>query len=322
MKIRLGFVAMSVHLKDASPSKTMTVTNFEKIIDREAGLRKLTNLAATNLQNSLRVMRHAVAHDIKMYRFSSKLIPLLGHELTADWDFWGKLGPEFAEVGSFVRKHEMRVSFHPDHFTVLNSRNPDVVVKSIADLERHVKMIELMGLAEQARLVMHVGGSYKDKQESLKRFADEWIHVPESVRNHLTLENDDKTFTAGETLQLCEQLQLPMVLDIHHHRCNPGDDSLAELIPRIFPLWAGTGLPPKIHVSSPKSKKDLRHHADYIDVQDLVPFLDLVRDWQDIDLDVMVEAKQKDDAVMRLADDLAKVEGVKRLDGASFLYKK
>lgn len=321
MKIRVGFVAMSVQLENASPSKTMTVTNFQKLLDREAGLRKLTSIAAQNLQNTLRLLRHAVAHDIRVYRFTSKLIPLLGHELTADWDFWGKLKPEFEEVGAFVRDNNMRVSFHPDHFTLLNSKNPDVLKNSLGDLDRHVKMFELMELDERAKLVMHVGAGYKDKQESLKRFATHWEQVPDRIRRRITLENDDKTFTVSETLSLCEQLDLPMVLDIHHHRCNPGDDDLRELVPRIFARWDHTGLAPKIHVSSPKSETELRAHADFIDVHDLLPFLDLVRTLGDYDLDIMVEAKQKDAAALRLTDDLAQVDGMQRVDGATFLYK-
>lgn len=320
MKIRLGFVAMSVHLKNASPSQTMTVTNFNKLHDQEAGLRKLTRIAASNLQNSLRILRHANAHGIHLYRFTSKLIPLLGHEITADWDFWGKLGPEFVEVGDFIRGHNMRVSFHPDHFVLINSQKRDVLDKSIADLERHVKMINLMGLDDTARLVMHVGGSYKNKEESLQRFETNWAEVPDSVKKHLTLENDDKTYTALETLSLCEKIGIPMVLDIHHHRCNPGNEELRDLAPRVFRTWEGTGLVPKIHVSSPKSDADIKSHADYIALEDLVPFLDMVRELN-TDIDIMVEAKQKDESAFRLARALAKLNGVTPIDGGSFFYK-
>ncbi|MBL0388403.1 UV DNA damage repair endonuclease UvsE [Tumebacillus sp. ITR2] len=321
MKLRVGFVAMSVNLKNATPSSTMTVTNFNKIIDREAGLRKLTNIAAKNLQNTLRILRHAHAHDIHLYRFTSKLIPMLGHELTEGWNFWSKLGPEFEEVGKFVRDTGMRVSFHPDHYTILNSKSDEVVANSILDMERHVKMFELMGLDERAKLVMHVGGSFKDKADSLQRFEENWASVPDHVKRRVTLENDDKTYTALETLELCERLGIPMVLDIHHHRCNPGDEELRDLVPRVFATWEPTGLVPKIHVSSPKSEEDPRHHADYIDIQDLVPFLDLVHEIDNQDFDIMVEAKQKDDSAFRLAADLAQVEGMKKIDGGTFEYK-
>jgi len=324
MRIRLGFVAMSMHLKNASPSQTMTVTNFEKIIDREAGLRKLTRIAASNLQNSLRVLRHAVGEGIHVYRFTSKIIPLLGHAYTEDWDFWTKLGPEFKEVGAFIKDKGLRVSFHPDHFTLLNSKSQQVVENSIADLKRHVKMFELMELDDRAKLVMHIGGSFKDKQESIQRFQANWEQVPETVKRRLTLENDDKSYTALETLTLCETLAIPMVLDIHHHRCNPGAEDLRDLVPRIFSLWDATGLPPKIHVSSPKSEADIRSHHDYIALRDLLPFLDLVYELSDgeQDLDIMVEAKQKDDAALELARSLASVPGMKRIDGGSFTYRK
>lgn len=86
MRVRFGYAAMSVMLENASPSRTMTATNFKKLEDREAAIHKLQRLAEENLHNCLRLLRHNRAHDIRVFRFSSKLIPLLGHEMLSDWD--------------------------------------------------------------------------------------------------------------------------------------------------------------------------------------------------------------------------------------------
>ena len=59
--VRLGYVAMSMELKNASPSKTMTFAQFEQIDDREAAIRKLERIALTNLQNTLRLLKHNAA---------------------------------------------------------------------------------------------------------------------------------------------------------------------------------------------------------------------------------------------------------------------
>jgi UV DNA damage endonuclease len=67
MIIRLGYVAMSTIVKNASPSKTMTVTNFSKLLDRDAAIRKLERLGAENLHNTLRLLRHNRAHDIMVF---------------------------------------------------------------------------------------------------------------------------------------------------------------------------------------------------------------------------------------------------------------
>jgi UV DNA damage endonuclease len=143
-----------------------------------------------------------------------------------------------------------------------------------------------MGLDRRAKLVTHVGGGYKDKKKSLERFLENWKRLPERITGRFTLENDDKTFTAGEVLFLCARLGLPMVLDIHHYRCNPGDDDLAGIFPEIISTWARTSLPPKIHISSPKSPVDFRSHHDFVSADDLYPFLKLAREFNH-DLDVM-----------------------------------
>jgi UV DNA damage endonuclease len=107
-----------------------------------------------------------------------------------------------------------------------------------------------------------------------------------------------------------------MVLDIHHHAVNNGGEDLGGLWPRILGTWRGTI--PKIHVSSPKSAKSPRSHADYVDREQ---FMDFVRRIKDMDitprLDVMIEAKMKDGALFRLMEELADVPGVTALDQAS-----
>ncbi len=329
LRIRFGFVAMALSLKNASPSQTMTVTRFKQIADRKAALRKVTRIAEKNLVNTLRILRHAYASGVHVYRFSSKLIPLYGHELTREWDFFRYLRRDFAAIGAFVREKKMRVSFHPEHFTILNSPKNEIVQKAVADLERYVQLAMAMGLDEQMKFVLHVGGGYGDKEQSLARFQDHWRLLPSAVRARLTLENDDKTFTARETLVLSEKLQVPMVLDIHHHQCNRETDSdLRDFVRPIFQTWEGSGLVPKVHISSPQSVKSAagqRRHADWINPDDLLPFLAIVRELATnegvYDFDVMIEAKKKDEAVFHLARELASRPGFRQLDGGTVLYE-
>ncbi|MBD0382329.1 UV DNA damage repair endonuclease UvsE [Paenibacillus sedimenti] len=326
MIIRLGYVAMSTAVKNASPSKTMTATNFSKLADREAAIRKLERIGAENLHNTLRLLRHNRAHDIMVYRFSSKLIPLIGHELLEGWDPIPALAAEFREVGSYAKKNGMRVSFHPDHFTVLSTPKKEVLQKSIEDLERHTAMLNEMGLGMEAMCNIHVGGTYGDKGKAGKRFADNFMTLRPEIQERITLENDDKTFTALETLELAEQVGAPMVLDIHHHVVNNSGEDASELWPRILGTWmraegellneAAASLPPKIHVSSPKSEKDLRSHADYVEVRPLFTFLQQIAPITPR-LDIMIEAKMKDDALFRLMEGLKRQNGVKILNQAS-----
>jgi UV DNA damage endonuclease len=321
MIVRLGYVAMSTIVQNASPSKTMTYTNFDKLEDREAALRKLERIAAENLHNTLRLLKHNRAHEIKLYRMSSKLIPLIGHEMLEGWNPIEQLSPEFAAIGNYVKEHGMRISFHPDHFTVLSTPRADVLANSVADLDRHVRMLEAMGVDEQAKCNIHIGGTYGKKEASGERFVAQFMDMPERIRRRITLENDDKTFNAEETLAIAERVGVPMVLDLHHHDVNNDGQSAAELWPRIAKTWTDFSgfaeLPPKIHISSPKNDKDIRAHADYIDSPAFMKFAREIAHTTER-LDVMLEAKMKDSAVFRLMDDIRAAEGVEPLDQASF----
>jgi len=350
MIVRFGFVAMSLQLENASPSRTMTYANFSKLPDREAALRRLERIAEENIRNTLRLLRHCYANDIMVYRMSSKLIPLATHEQLQDWSPWPALAEAFASVGAFVKEKGMRVSFHPDHFCVLSTPRPEVLAKSEEDLLYHLHMLEAMGLGEEAKCNIHVGGAYGDKLASAERFVSQFGGLPGNIQSRITLENDDKTFTVRETLGAAEAVGAPMVLDIHHHAVNDGNESDAslygELWPRILGTWniaravpgepgeasegqtdnpvpdgqAALALPPKLHASSPKSAKDPRGHADFVEAGPLLRFLQETAG-STARLDVMLEAKGKDTALFKLMEDLRQLAlrepGIRIIDGAS-----
>lgn len=314
MKIHFGYVAMSVSLEQASPSKTVSLKNYRQLADKDpqVALNKVIRVSRENLTNTLRLLKHNKFNGVSMYRFSSKLVPLATHPHLEGWDYLNDLRKEFAAIGEFVVENGMRVSFHPDHFTLLNSPREEVFNSSLKDLKHHHDMLEAMGLDNRAKLVTHVGGGYKNKDEALSRFEDNWGRVPESIRERLVLENDDRTYTAAEVLKLCRKLGIPMVLDVHHHRCNNQGEDIKDFLEEVFATWEGTGLSPKMHISSSRSCKDVRSHHDFVAPEDLYDVLLLAKSHTDRAA-VMVEAKQKDRAMFKLVEDLAGYPGVRQL---------
>ncbi|CAH1214674.1 UV DNA damage endonuclease [Paenibacillus auburnensis] len=330
MIVRFGYVAMSTVIKDCSPSKTMTMSSFNKLGDREAALRRLEQLAKMNLHNTLRLLKHNVGSDIKVYRLTSKLIPLATHPDLQDWNPFAALAEEFAEVGEYIKKHGLRVSFHPDHFTVLSTPRPEVLASSVRDLQHHTDMLDALGLAATAKNNIHIGGAYGDKPAASARFRENFAALPARLQERMTLENDDKTFNAPETLEVSRSLGLPMVLDIHHQWVNNEGELPWELWPDIMKTWKselaltdvrpGELLPPKIHVSSPRSPSDPRSHADGVEPAPLLAFLKrIAADTPAVD--VMIEAKLKDGALFGLMDAMKELaeagNGITVLDGAS-----
>lgn len=312
MKIRFGYVAMSLLVENCSPSRTITVKNLEKIEDYDARIARLKRITAENLQNCLRLLYHNKAHKIQVFRLTSKLVPLATHPLTENWDYIADFRAELEKTGAFVRENGMRVSSHPDHFTLINSPRPEVLEASLKDLEYHDKMFEAMNL-ENAEMVIHVGGLYGSKQTSLERFRDNFTKLPDSIKRRLLVENDDKSFNADDVLDLCKSLGIPMVLDVHHHYCLNSGNKLEDLLQNVFDTWHGKM--PKLHFSSPKSPGNCRAHADDIDPDSFYDFLLKAKEL-DHDFDVMIEAKNKDQALFNLMKNLQGLEGVKIINEA------
>lgn len=302
MKIRLGYVATALRLENCSPARTITLHNINKIESYEDRINRLTRIAFENLANTLRILKANHYDGIKVYRFTSNLVPLCTHPQFHNWDYRTALEDSFREIGVFVKSHKMRVSLHPDHFTLLNSPRPEVYEASCRDLAYHATVLEAMGLGPDAKMVIHVGGKYDDKFLALDRFKEQFGGLPGNIKDRLVLENDDRCFTAREVLTLSREIGVPMVLDLHHHQIlNDGED-LGSLLPEILATW-GEKLP-KIHISSPKSGQAPRHHADYIDADTATVFLNRMKTF-DRDFDLMIEAKQKDLALFKLSRELS-----------------
>lgn len=318
MRFRLGYVAMTLSLKDCSPSKTVTVASFNKIPAREAGLNKLKRTARENISNTLRILKLNKAMNINVFRLTSKLVPLATHPVTSGWDYVRELKDEFEEAGNFIKQNNFRVSAHPDHYTLINSVHENVLACSMTDLDYHVRLFEAMGLSDyRYKLVMHVGGLYKDKAASIERFKENFIKLPDRIRKRIILENDDKSYTASDVLEICRDLKIPMVLDVHHHNCVNNGEELKGLLPGIFDTWDGEYYTPKIHFSSPKSSKDYRSHADDICFEEFTGFLKTAVS-AGRNFDIMLEAKNKDMALLKLSAQLKETDWVKSLNEGEF----
>lgn len=311
MRIRFGYVAMALNIIEGSPNKTVTYTALMKTPRQEDRLEKLRKLTAINLERCFRVLKYNRFHHIHVFRFTSKLIPLATHPITAGWNYIAEFEENFREIGAYVREHNMRVSFHPDHFTLLNSPNEEVVQTSIDTLLYHVNLLEAMGLGDDAKLILHIGGTYKNKDAAKARFIANFKLLAPNIKRRIILENDDKSFTANDTLDVCGALGVPMVMDVHHHDCCNEGERMEDLWPRVLDSWRDQL--PKIHFSSPKPGNNIRAHADFIDAGAFHAFLEKINA-DSADFDVMIEAKQKDQALFQLMKDLKERYHLRLLD--------
>ncbi|MBS4179625.1 UV DNA damage repair endonuclease UvsE [Lederbergia citrea] len=315
--LRLGYVAMSMELKNASPSQTMTFAQFQKIKDREAAIRKLERISLSNLQNTLRILKHNAASEIHFYRLTSRLIPLANHIELLDWNYLKPLRAQLREIGDFAKEHKIRIDFHPDHFVLINSMKKEILKNSIQTLKMHYLLLKGMGMDPTHRCVMHVGGNYKDTETSLERFIDHWMVVPRAIQKMIMLENDDTSFTLEDCLYLCEKLDIPLVFDYHHHLAHHQNPDWEVHWERVIQTWRHSPLPVKMHISSPKSQKEFRHHADFVDVDMFFNFLQAIKG-SIPQIDCMIEAKRKDEALFHLMEEIKARDDVEIIDGSSF----
>jgi UV DNA damage endonuclease len=318
MKIRFGYVSHAVSLWDASPAKTVTFTRYQQLGAQERK-EKLLLVTKENLKHTLRILHYNLGHEIELYRFSSSIVPLATHPEIL-WDFVTPFRQELLEIGDLVKEKQLRVSFHPNQFTLFTSPQKKVTENAVVDMEYHYKMLVAMGIEASSLINIHIGGAYGNKEETIKRFYENLKTLPLDIKKVMTLENDDKTYNAEETLAACEREGVPFVFDYHHHMANPCEAPLEDLLPRLFGTWSGRDFPPKVHISSPKNEKEFRSHADFVSVEFMLPFLKLLQEYGQ-DIDFMIEAKAKDQALLTLVDDLSKIRGIKRISGGTLELK-
>jgi UV DNA damage endonuclease len=306
MKVRFGYVAISMRLgKKISSSSTVTFANYSKIVTEKNKLEKLKSITLSNLNDLEKILKYNIENNIHFYRITSALIPLVTHPEVGYWGHRKLFKKDFEHLGKIIRENNMRVDTHPDQFNVLNSVNYEVVENSIKNLMCQVEWFEDLNYPD-GKMVLHVGGATGGKEEGINRLINNFSKIPKEITSRLILENDDKTYTAREVLDLCKNLNIPMVLDVHHHNCNNNGENLEDLLEDIFNTWNNEILIPKIHFSTPKEHEKDKKHADYINAQDFVEFLEKAKKI-DRDFDVMLECKQKDEALYLLVKDIKSI---------------
>lgn len=313
MKVRLGYVALSKALDDVTTSSTITYTNY---INKNYNTSKLLEITKNNLDSLYEIIKYNVKNNFHFYRLTSKLVPLATHD-KVDFDYITPLLDEYKKIGKLINDNNIRVDTHPDQYAVLNSMDSKIVKNTVEILEYHYKIMDAIGIKDKI-IILHVGSSACGKKASITRFINNFNKLPNHIKKCIAVENDDKVYNIKDVLELCHKINVPMVLDYHHFICNNEKEDINDYLKEIIDTWDGKL--PKMHFSSPKSKlkKEFRSHSDYINKACFIKFINILKK-QDKDIDIMLEAKAKDDAVSRLARYLKYETNYKFLDETTFI---
>lgn len=292
MKIRLGYVAVPITL-DITCSHTITYTNYLKLNEKE---KKLDEILRLNFKELKKILKYNIQNNIYFYRISHNMVPLATH-YNVDFDYINPYLKSWEDIGKIINKFGLRVDIHPDQYTILNSTKKEVVNNTFNILNFNYQIIKAMRI--NGKIILHIGSGENGKEEGIKRFKKNFNKLDKVIKNMIVLENDDRIYNVKDTLNLCEELKIPMVLDFHHYKCNNENENIEDYLERIYKTWDNSDLNPKMHFSSPKSFKNKRSHSDYINYKSFIEFLNILKKF-DKDVDVMLECKAKDDALFRL----------------------
>ena len=186
-----------------------------------------------------RVFDYLEANDIHMYRMSSDLAPYVTHpEMPKFHEQIAECAPELRALGKRARTLDLRLSFHPSQFIVLNSPDPLLVQKSIADLKAQTEMLDRMELDREAVLVVHAGGSYGNRERGCEAWIETYRTLSPAIRRRLVLENDDLRYSAADVLKIHDETGVPLIFDHQHFWCfNPEGLELRETVERFLATW-------------------------------------------------------------------------------------
>ena len=280
--------------------KTTTVAALARL-PRDRQLANLSRLALANAVALHSALAYCAAHRIGCFRVNSQILPVKTHPAAGyaigDLPEAAEIVAAFKACGRFARQHGLRLTFHPDQFILLSATDPEIIRKSILDLEYQAEVAAWIGADV---ITIHAGGAYGDKPAALARLAAALRSLSKPVRVRLALENDDRVYTPADLLPFCRETRTPFVYDAHHHRCLPDGLSVGEVTRQALATW---NREPLFHISSPRegygSRKPGPHHA-------FIEPSDFPAEWRSLDLTVEIEAKAKEAAVARLRQSLTR----------------
>ena len=291
----IGYACINLSLgKKITTNRTMVKRTFIA-----KGVDYVSELVLQNVADLERIIDWNEQNAIKMYRMSSEMFPWATEYEFTELKDWNEIQKILQRCGAKATMYKQRLSFHPGPFNVLVSPKENVVLNTIKDLEVHGRIMDAMELSKTPynKINIHCNGVYGDKQSAMDRFITNFDKLSNSVKSRLTIENDDKAsmYSVKDLMYIHSKINIPIVFDYHHHSFNTGDMSEESALKLAITTWP-EGITPAVHYSESKAlhenniKIKAQAHSDYITT---------IPNTYDMGVDIMVEAKQKDLAILK-----------------------
>lgn len=301
LRIQLGFACINTELREQHIfcSRTLRMETF-----CQKGVEFVQELIKKNIRDLRTMIEWNYENGIRFMRISSELLPHYTNNKCPRYDL-EFIRDELKEIGRIARLYKQRLTFHPSQFNVLSTPSEQVFQNTRNDLKWHTDILNMLEMDQDSIMVIHGGGIYDDKKQATERFIRNFNRLDEDIRSRLVIENCEKCYNIEDMLYISEQTGAPVVFDTHHYTCYNINKSCnnklreaKEYIPEVLQTWKRRNIKPKFHVSEQKANSRLGSHSDYI--ENLPEYLLEIPDKYDVDIDIMIEAKMKEQAVFRL----------------------
>jgi UV DNA damage endonuclease len=263
---------------------------------------RLVETVRQNLLCLRRILEFNRENGLLFFRVTSDLVPFASHPVCAvPWP--EAFAAEFAAIGAFIKRNGMRISMHPDQFTLINSPDPDIFRRSAVELNYHALVLDLLGLDLTAKIQIHGGGVYGDKAKSLDRFCGRFEQLDQQIRQRLVVENDDRQYSVADCLAISRRTGIPVLFDSFHHQLNRNGEDTVTALRLAAATWGKSDGLPMVDYSSQRKDERAGAHTERIDLKHFARFIAAAGG---LDFDIMLEIKDKEKSALRARRFLAK----------------
>jgi UV DNA damage endonuclease len=283
--VRIGYPCINRSI-GCTANRTFRLSSYNR--------ERLESTVAGNLVCLGRILSFNRAQGILFFRITSDLVPFASHPVM-DLPWQDRFRDEFREIGRLIRESGTRISMHPDQFILINTPDEAILERSVAELCYHAGVLDLMDLDSTAKIQIHVGGVYGNREASILRFMDRAAGLDESILRRLVIENDDLRFPLADCLHIHRETGIPVILDVFHHELNNRGEPLPWALGQATGTWKGADGTPMMDYSSQEKGRRRGTHATTLDP---LLFHRFLLESRPHDLDVMLEIKDKEKSAL------------------------
>ncbi len=258
---------------------------------------RLVATVRENLACLAETLSYNVRHNLLFFRITSDLVPFASHPVcSVDWQ--AVFADELRRLGDYIRGNRIRISMHPDQFVIINAKDPGIVERSIRELRYHAALLDAAGLDTSAKIQIHLGGVYGEKERSMQRFIREYERLDERIARRLVIENDDRRYTVRDCLRVHEAVGIPVLFDRFHHEVNSSGETVRDVVGLCAKTWTEPDGILMVDYSSQQPGGRRGTHAASLNPDHFALFLAESAPW---DCDIMLEIKDKEKSAVLAA---------------------